>query len=380
MTAMLWIMLGLLTIQVLYHAALRVGWSRAVARGAAAGSPGAAAAGGGGLAGSHRAAGGGPVSVVVAARDEQDRIETLLRALAGQTFRDFEVVIVDDGSVDRTAAIVHDAAARDPRFRLVENPEPRAPRKKNALMVGIQAARHDRLAFTDADCDVPPGWLAGLARTLDAGSGRTLVVGVGLPTRAAGMLNALQRWDAALAAYAAGGAIGWNRPWLAKGSNMAYDRAVFDAVGGFSSGLASLSGDDDLMVQEVARRGVGTVVFLADAATIVPSPSPDTWRGWVRQKTRHTSASRHYSRAVQVHLALYHGSATLLWLAPVVAGLPGLAVLAARILIVAVVVEGPLRRLGSADLIARAPVLDYLHALYHAVVPAIGFFRGARRW
>lgn len=356
--------LVLLAVQVTYHLLLRLGWRRALDDARA-------------FEGARAEV---PVSVVVAARDESARIPALLDALSAQEHGRFEAVIVDDGSLDGTADLVRNHAARDPRVRLVPNPDPKEPRKKHALAAGIAAARHDRLVFTDADCVPGPGWLAAMASALGAQEGRGLVVGVGQPLRRPGMLNALQRWDAAWAAYTGAAAIAWRRPYLAKGSNMAYDRAVFEAVGGYASMLSSLSGDDDLLVQAVAERGAGRVRFQPDPRAIVRSPSPETLRGWVRQKRRHTAASRHYGPAIQVHLALYHGSATLLWLAPVVAGGLGFAALAARLVIVALAARDPLRRTGHADLAWKAPVLDFLHACFHASIPPIGYFFGARRW
>src|SRR6056297_2569261 len=77
-----------------------------------------------------------PVSVVVAARDEEDRLPALLDALAAQTHDDFEVVVVDDASEDETAALVEARSQDDARFRLVRITEPVAPRKKHALARG----------------------------------------------------------------------------------------------------------------------------------------------------------------------------------------------------------------------------------------------------
>ena len=59
-------------------------------------------------------AGGLPISVIVAARDEAERLPALLRSLAAQTHRPFEVVVVDDRSADATAETVRRWAGRFP--------------------------------------------------------------------------------------------------------------------------------------------------------------------------------------------------------------------------------------------------------------------------
>ena len=70
----------------------------------------------------------------------------------------YEVVVVDDGSRDATAAI---ASAFGPPVRVVEGAGRGAGEARNR---GVAAAAGRVLAFTDADCFAPPGWLAaGLA-------------------------------------------------------------------------------------------------------------------------------------------------------------------------------------------------------------------------
>src|SRR6266446_1922570 len=60
-----------------------------------------------------------PVSVLIPARNEERAIAAALEAALGSSSVEFEVVVLDDHSEDRTAAIVGDFAARDGRVRLV---------------------------------------------------------------------------------------------------------------------------------------------------------------------------------------------------------------------------------------------------------------------
>ncbi|HKL89002.1 MAG TPA: glycosyltransferase, partial [Salinibacter sp.] len=108
---------------------------------------------------------GPPISVVVAARNEAKTLPDLLDALDAQTHPTHEVVIVDDASTDETAAIAEAWAEERAHATVLQIAEPTRPRKKNALARGIEAARHDLLAFTDADCRPPPDWLSVLAAT-----------------------------------------------------------------------------------------------------------------------------------------------------------------------------------------------------------------------
>ena len=93
-----------------------------------------------------------PVSVVIPARNEEREIGRCLDSLARQTFRDFEVIVVDNGSMDRTASL-----ARSRRVRVIEEPRRGFSPARQA---GFEAASGSIVASTDADTVVPPDWLA----------------------------------------------------------------------------------------------------------------------------------------------------------------------------------------------------------------------------
>src|SRR5207253_7046222 len=90
-----------------------------------------------------------PVSVVIAAYNEGKVIAETLRALLATDYKgEIEVVVVDDGSHDATAAEVERAANGEPRVRLLRQ-ENRG--KAQALQRGLAAARHGTIVFIDAD-------------------------------------------------------------------------------------------------------------------------------------------------------------------------------------------------------------------------------------
>ena len=117
------------------------------------------------------------VSVVVPAYREEARLpatlERLPRELAAAGVRSFEVVVVDDGSPDRTSDVVRAAAARDPRVRLVRNETNRG--KGRAVRTGVLASRGELLLVMDADLSTP---VADAARLLAmARRGFAVVIG-----------------------------------------------------------------------------------------------------------------------------------------------------------------------------------------------------------
>lgn len=320
-----------------------------------------------------------PLSVVVAARDEAARLPTLLTALARQSHPDFEVIVVDDASTDGTADLVRQQAATDARFRLVQVAQPQAPRKKHALTQGIAAARHPLLAFTDADCVPGPDWLAVLARWHTSTPEPLVLAGYGSFFREPGLLNRLIRYETLLTAFSAAAAIGWGHPYTAAGRNLSYPHAVFEAVGGFAHSRHVLSGDDDLLVQEVARRKAASVAWVADPAAFVPSPAKTTWRAWFHQKRRHVATSPFYARSLQYHLRLFHATSLLLWLAPWWDGWAGGVLLALKWLLQAGILGAAFRHFAARDLRPWLPLCELMLAVYTLLVP-IALLRPPRRW
>ena len=320
-----------------------------------------------------------PLSVVVAARDEAHNLPALLSALTAQTHACFEVVVVDDASADGTARVVQAWAEHHANVRLVRVEQPRAPRKKHALTRGIAAARYEHLVFTDADCTPPPGWLEALARRHAARPPDALLIGYSPYRRRPGLLNRLVRYETLVTAFLTAAAAGLGRPYMAVGRNLSYGRALFEAVGGFGHSARSTSGDDDLFVQAAARRGAHAH-YVFDARTFVPTEAPATWRAWLRQKQRHTSAGRFYRPSVKVHLALFHASGLALWLAPLVAGRRGALLLGARLALQGGVLARAARALGAHDLLPALPGLEALYGLYTLCVAPLGLLRMPRRW
>jgi Glycosyl transferase family 2 len=101
-------------------------------------------------------------SVVVPARDEQDRIEATVRRLLAQQAVQIEVIVADDRSTDGTAAILERLAAEDARVRgvRIEHLPDGWLGKSHACHVAAGLAGGEWLLFTDADCWLKPDAIA----------------------------------------------------------------------------------------------------------------------------------------------------------------------------------------------------------------------------
>lgn len=319
-----------------------------------------------------------PISIVVAARNEEAGLPSLLEALARQRYRPEAVIIVDDDSTDRTAAVVEAFGNGHPNALLVRVTEPRHPRKKNALTIGIAESPTDLIAFTDADCTPGQAWTEILAK---ASAGRDRLLISHSPFRVErSSVNLFSRYETFLTGYLAAAGVGLGRPYMAVGRNMCYRKSLFDAVDGFEHSRQSLSGDDDLFVQHVARQDAAEVIHVFAPGAYVRSDPPATWREWIRQKIRHTSAGRFYPRSARVHLTTFQATNLLVWIAPLVLGWTGALLLGIKLVVQGVVLREGERVLDDRGYVSTLPLLDFGYVLYNLLIAPIGLVRMPRKW
>ncbi|MDX1993014.1 MAG: glycosyltransferase family 2 protein [bacterium] len=88
------------------------------------------------------------ISVIIPAYNAADFIGETLDSILRQTYQQFEVIVVDDGSTDNTVEIVKQYAAKDDRIRLIQNDHGGACKARNTA---IAAAKYPWVAAMDAD-------------------------------------------------------------------------------------------------------------------------------------------------------------------------------------------------------------------------------------
>ncbi len=96
------------------------------------------------------------VSVIVPLYNVEAYLPACLDSLCAQTHRDFEVILVDDGSGDGSGAVCDAYAAQDGRFRVVHQQNAGVAAARNA---GLDRARGSHISFVDSDDEVSPRFL-----------------------------------------------------------------------------------------------------------------------------------------------------------------------------------------------------------------------------
>lgn len=96
------------------------------------------------------------VSVIIPVYNTEQFLEDCLNSVLAQTFTDFEIIAVDDGSTDNSAAIVKQFAAKDNRIVIIHQENKGISEARNT---GIKAARGNWITFVDSDDMLAPSFL-----------------------------------------------------------------------------------------------------------------------------------------------------------------------------------------------------------------------------
>jgi hypothetical protein len=114
------------------------------------------------------------VSVVLPTRDRSLLLTRAIESVQAQTHANWELLVVDDGSSDDTAAVVGALAVGDPRVRLLTSDGAGDARARN---VGLDNARGEAVAYLDDDNRMFPIWLAAVAWALERHPGHDALYG-----------------------------------------------------------------------------------------------------------------------------------------------------------------------------------------------------------
>lgn len=250
------------------------------------------------------------VTVVVAARNEEDNIAVLLDDLKCQTTRNFQVVVVDDHSEDKTVTIAK-AFHDNPTYSLDVVSMDAAGGKKAAITTGIRRARGSVVITTDADCRPGRRWIESMLASFHP---HVKFVSGGVRIGPAETLRAhLQSLEFSSLVGTGASTIGLGWPTMCNGANMAFRRDAFIEVGGYSGNDHIASGDDVFLMQKIHARYPGSVVFCPQTSAVVET-GPVAWRDFIDQRIRWGAKWKYAATAATPTLAWFVGLFHLSWL------------------------------------------------------------------
>jgi len=225
------------------------------------------------------------ISVVIAARDEEENLPNCLASLSRQTYppERFEIIVANDHSIDRTTTICHEYAKDHKNFSSFSTEDnPRLPGKPSALSQAIDKAKGEIIFITDADCRVPATWIECTARRYSPEVG--LVGGMTLQ-QADGPFHGMQSLDWAYILGVASASAALGRPLGSIGNNLSFRKQAYDEVGGYQNIKFSVT-EDYTLVQAILQTNKWKFLYPIEDKILVESRPCPTLRSLIQQKHR----------------------------------------------------------------------------------------------
>ena len=305
-----------------------------------------------------------PVSVIICARDEEANLKANLPLILEQDYPECEVVVVNDASGDGTEDLLNNLQRQYTHLRttFIRESDHIREGKKLALTVGIKAAKYDRLLLTDADCSpLTKQWIYFMQQNFTRN--KKIVLGYGGYRRGKGLVNLISRYEAFFTALQYFGMSLTGHPYMGTGRNLAYRRTLFFENRGFASHYELASGDDDLFINEVARKANTNIEIHPESFTL--SDTEQTWKDWYYQKKRHLTTGPRYRFSTKLFVGLELMSRMIFYpafifllafhvLIPYVLGL-----FLFRMLLTSVIIKLGMVRLNEKYLLLPSPLLDF---------------------
>ena len=247
-----------------------------------------------------------PISLIICCKNELENLQNHLSLFLGQDYPKFEVVVINDCSTDGTKEFLEEQSMLYKHLKTV-NVEPNETfwsNKKYALTLGIKATKHDHLVFTDADCKpVSNQWLKHMSKF---DFEKQIILGYSPYEQKAGFLNLLIRFETVFTAIQYLSWAIFSKPYMGVGRNLAYKKSLFFEKNGFVNHIKIRSGDDDLFINETAKKS-NTQIQIHPESFVFSIPKM-TWAEWIYQKRRHITTSTYYKWTDKIKLSLFYFS------------------------------------------------------------------------
>lgn len=236
------------------------------------------------------------VSVLIAARNEENNIKKLLESLYNQSFPKelFEVIIVDDHSEDNTKEFINTFINnnKDLNIKLLEAEK---EGKKLAISQALHNASNELIIVTDADCVLNNLWIESIVGFYQENNCKMILAPV-LLSPAENFFEKMQVLEhlSLIGSTAGSAAIGF--PVMCNGANMAYERKSALEVEKLRKDFDIPSGDDMFLLEQFVKNyGHENVKFLLSKSAIVKTKTCKTVKDFFRQRRRWVSKTKSYT-------------------------------------------------------------------------------------
>ncbi len=235
------------------------------------------------------------VTVIIPFRNEEKNILQNLKSIERQNYPEskYEVIYVNDSSEDSSLKILNENIS-SPNVKVISVPYEYSisAHKKRAIRYGIENSAGEIIVTTDADCIYDSDWLKSLLTNFDKQT--AFISGPVEFEDEKNIFAQIQKLEFTGLVLAGAGLIGAEMPTICNAANIAYRRKIFNEVGGFKDQMNLSSGDDELLMQKVARDTNYRIRFSVNPKSIVRTHSNKSLKEFYNQRKRWASKGLFY--------------------------------------------------------------------------------------
>lgn len=231
------------------------------------------------------------ISIIIAARNEEKRILPTLQSLEKLDYpkANYEIIIVDDDSTDKTVNIVEKYTRKYLNWKLIrlKREESEIHGKKRVLNEAINQSKYDIIFTTDADCIVPPNWLQKMSAYFS--DDINMILGHSPLVSRKGLWSKILEFDNLFSAISGSAPVKMGFALSSVGRNLAYRKSIYESIGGFKALQKFKSGDDVHLTERFRVKNNKAIDYCVDPDTFVVTIPPSTKRDIFHQQIRKNS-------------------------------------------------------------------------------------------
>lgn len=227
------------------------------------------------------------VTVIVAFRNEENRVNQLLECLVKQTYpvEFLKIICVDDDSTDSTFQHLESWSNRYPHIQVMK-PSSKWSHykgKKRLLQSAIDRTDSEWIVTTDADCLMDKEWLTELMKL---STYKACISGPVKFTSDDSIFQNAQQLEFSSLVGVGLSCIGLRKPLMCNGANFAFRKEAFLEVKGYEGNEMIASGDDEFLMHKIQQRFPGKVGASLDKKSIIRTAPNETWSQFYNQRKR----------------------------------------------------------------------------------------------
>ncbi len=262
------------------------------------------------------------ITILICAKNESENLQKNLPKILEQDYplNKFTVLVINDNSDDNTVEVLQNLQNNYPHLKTITIPQNENRifgGKKHALHIGMQHIDTQLVLLTDADCSPASSKWLQLMCSKSLANNNAVILGYGAYENQKGWLNKFIRYETVhtFKQYACMAAA--NRAYMGVGRNLLYPTAYyFEAIKDsefLKQYKATISGDDDILINYLSKKNKNIIAYGNALAHTISTPPKDI-NSWLRQKKRHLSTGKLYTKPTKFTLGIYALSQAVFWL------------------------------------------------------------------